>query len=340
MTQKKRGLSRGLDALLAGTGLMHTTTVDKTPLPLTPTSTKPATKSTKKTNNINQAKKIPVAANTDNTAMVTSLKIAQLSPGKFQPRRAIPPEELAELVESIKTQGILQPLIVRKLTANSYEIIAGERRWQAAKLAKLQSVPTIVKQVNDQDALTIALIENIQRENLNPLDEAIALDRLTKEFCLTHNQVAAAVGKSRTGITNLLRVLQLPADIKALLEANKITLGHAKVILGAPNKFQLPLATKIVEQSLSVRAAEILLTQYQNLTNNFQQDNLQSGTAGVDKDKLDPDIKQLQQKLSDTLGAKVSIANKSNGSGKLIIKYNSLDELDGILEHIKISESY
>jgi len=304
MSQKKRGLSRGLDALLA---IKHTANNE---------------------------------INTNNSGNVIGhLTIDQLIPGKFQPRNSITQQELAELVDSIKTQGIIQPLIVRPLSTGNYEIIAGERRWRAATLAELTEVPVIIKDVNDKDALTIALIENIQRENLNPLDEAIALDRLAKEFALTHNEVAVAVGKSRTAITNLLRILQLPTGIKKLLETKQLDLGHAKVLLGAPVHLQLQFANKVVAENLSVRSTEQLVSKYQpDVTANL------NNTVN-NKSKLqlscDPDVMKLAQQLSDTLGAKVNIVAKNNSSkGKLIIAYNSLEELQGILEHIKITEDY
>lgn len=305
MMQKKRGLSRGLDALLA---IKHTT------------------------NN-------PIDNDNTNNP-INSLKINQLVPGKFQPRASIAPSELMELVESIKTQGVLQPLIVRKLSTDQYEIIAGERRWRAATQAELKEVPVIVKNVSDKDALSIALIENIQRENLNPLEEAIALDRLAKEFTLTHNDVAIAVGKSRTAITNLLRILQLPVEIKHMLENQQLDLGHAKVLLGAPPHLRTQIANKIVDDNLSVRSTELLLSKYQqNIPTDFNATNQQH------RSKLhstaDPDIIKLQKHLSDTFGAKVTIVTKNNkGKGKLIIEYNNLEELDGILENMKILEDY
>lgn len=305
MIQKKRGLSRGLDALLA---IKHTT------------------------NN-------PMD-NNNSSNPISSLKVNQLVPGKFQPRASIAQSELMELVESIKIQGVLQPLIVRKLSTDKYEIIAGERRWRAATQAELQEVPVIIKNVSDKDALSIALIENIQRENLNPLEEAIALDRLAKEFTLTHNDVAIAVGKSRTAITNLLRILQLPVEIKHMLENRQLDLGHAKVLLGAPPHLQIQIANKIIADNLSVRSTELLLSKYQkNIQTDFSALNQQH------RSKLyttaDPDIIKLQKHLSDTFGAKVTIVTKNNkGKGKLIIEYNNLEELDGILENMKILEDY
>jgi ParB family chromosome partitioning protein len=304
MNIKKRGLSRGLNALLSNKTMLE------------------------KIEQIGQNNLLDLPSNTSNLKNpVSNLAINKLVPGKFQPRHEMPPEELAELAESIKTQGILQPLIVRQLTTGNYEIIAGERRWQAATIAGLQEVPVIIKNVNDKDALTIALVENIQREDLNPVDEAIALDRLSKEFSLTHNEVALAIGKSRASVSNLLRIINLPKEIKNMLEKNQLDLGHAKVLLGAPNNLQLKIANEIIKENLSVRATEQLLVKLLKPQTNF------NSTVS-----LDPDVKKLQKKLSDTLGARVTIINKTKGRGKLIIEYNSLEELEGILEHITTTE--
>ena len=309
MNIKKRGLSRGLNALLSSKTIAE------------------------KIEQIGQNNLTDLANNTSNLKNpVTNLVINKLVPGKFQPRQIIPSAELIELAESIKTQGILQPLIVRQLTTGNYEIIAGERRWQAAKLAELKEVPVIVKNVNDKDALTIALIENIQRENLNPVEEAIALDRLAKEFSLTHNEVALAVGKSRASVSNLLRIISLPKEIKNMLEKQQLDLGHAKVLLGAPINLQLKIANKIIEENLSVRSTEQLLIKLLKPQTNLNSFN------NISRSNLDPDVKKLQKKLSDSLGARVIIINKAKGKGKLIIEYNSLEELEGILEHITVTE--
>ena len=313
MSQKKRGLSRGLNALLADTGLIniHNNVNNNT-------STKVV------------EQKSSIIDRTDPLKnLVNYLKLDLLVPGQFQPRQSIPQEELTELVESIKTQGVLQPLIVRKTLAENYEIIAGERRWRAANLAGLTEIPVIIKNVNDRDALTIALIENIQRENLNPIDEAIALDRLAKEFSLTHNEIASAIGKPRTSVTNLLRILNLPKEIKVMIENQQLDLGHAKVLLGAPLNLQIQLANKIIEGNLSVRATEQLLAKFQQLPLNL--------TNNKNKATIDPDLKKLQKQLSDTLGAKVIIITKPRGRGKLTISYNSLEELEGILERMAVT---
>ena len=297
MTNKKRGLSRGLDALL---------------------SIRDSAINFDKNNNID-------------AQLVSYLNVHQLVPGTFQPRRTITAHELKELVESIKTQGVLQPLIVRLSSDNQYEIIAGERRWRAATQASLTEVPVIIKNVSDKQALTIALIENIQRENLNPLEEAVALDRLSKEFDLTHNDVATAVGKSRTAITNLLRILHLPQEIKNLLENGKIDLGHAKVLLGAPKHVQISLANKIVADNLSVRTTELLLSKLQT----------SKLVESKSKVKQDPDLLNLEKRISYSLGTKVTIlTRKKSHKGRLIIEYNTLEQLDGILEHMHINKEF
>lgn len=336
MKSQKRGLNRGLNALLAGTGLLNKTTISADLATITE-------KNSEDNSNAINNYQAQQAHRGSNDLNINKLKINQLTPGQFQPRSFMHPEELSELVESIKTQGILQPLIVRKLLNNQYEIIAGERRWQAANIAGLTEVPVIIKNVNNQDALTIALIENIQRSNLNALEEAIALDRLSKEFALTHNEIATAVGKSRTAITNLLRILQLPAEIKQMLEQNKLDLGHAKVLLGADYNLQLKIAHKIQENSLSVRATEQLLKELQTKLNTTASQDLSLIELGKQKNlknTLDPDTYKLQQKLRELLGAKVIIETKTNNKhkkGKLIIPYNNLEELEGILEHFNLS---
>lgn len=296
MNIKKRGLSRGLNELLSSKSFVE-------------------------------------SQNMDVSHNIVNLLINKLTPGKFQPRKIISTQELTELADSIKKQGILQPLIVRELTKDQYEIIAGERRWQAAKLAALKEVPVIIRNVTDKEALTIALIENIQRQDLNPLEEAMALDRLSKEFTLTHAELAVAVGKSRTSVTNLIRVLSLPQEIKMMLEKQQLDLGHAKVIMNLPHNLQLQIANRIIENNLSVRATEQLLINIQNNAHDLD--------AKADKSlklKLDPNIIKLQKKLSEHFGARVNIFNKAKGNGKLVIAYNSLEELQGILDHILVTD--
>lgn len=252
--------------------------------------------------------------------------VSQLKPGKYQPRRNISEEELDSLADSIKQQGMLQPIVAREIKSGSYEILAGERRWRAAQKAGLKEVPVIVKNVSDKDALAIGLIENIQRENLNPLEEAKALERLSKDFELSHQQVATLVGKSRAVVTNLLRILNLRAEVKMMLDRGELDLGHAKVLLALSDNLQVQAAQEVVNKQLSVRETEALVASYSR------------GTDKSEKSKQnrpeDPDIRRLQLSLSEKVGAKVSINHNNKGKGKIEIRYSTLDELEGILEHI------
>jgi ParB family transcriptional regulator, chromosome partitioning protein len=260
------------------------------------------------------------------TSLVTDnslrfLPIEKLQRGKYQPRRDMHPESLQELSDSIRAQGILQPIVVRSIGLDQYEIIAGERRWRAAQLASLDSVPVLIRDVPDEAAIAIALIENIQRENLNPMEEAIALDRLSREFNLTHQQVSDAVGKSRTTITNLLRLMQLQPDVKSMLEKNQLDMGHAKVLLALEGQVQVHIAHIIIEKNLSVREAEKLVQKQQA-----------PKKATPASPVASTDIRNLEQRLSDTLGAAVRVQHNNKGKGHITIHYNSVDELDGILE--------
>lgn len=298
---KKRGLHKGLDALLAET------------LDLTKVSPKEL---------VGASETKPGAVQI--SAGFVELNAKSLRPGKFQPRRNIAQEELETLASSIKEQGILQPIVVRNIGDNGYEIIAGERRWRAAQIAGLTTVPVIIKDVSDEAALVIALIENIQRENLNPLEEAMALDRLGGEFGLSHEKIAAAVGKSRTTITNLLRILNLRADVKLLLENGDIELGHAKVLLGLQGPKQSVIAREVVAKQLSVRETEHLVARAL----------VEDATNSKLAPKVDPDLRRLETNLTDKVGCPVKILQATKGKGRLIIRYNSLDELDGIISHI------
>lgn len=259
----------------------------------------------------------------ENNKDLRKLPIEVLQPGKYQPRREMNSETLQELANSIHSQGIIQPIIVRNVAANRYEIIAGERRWRAAQLAGLNEVPVVIKNISDEATIAMALIENIQREDLNPIEEATALHRLITEFDMTHEQAADVVGKARVTVTNLLRLLNLNSDVKILLERSQLELGHAKVLLALTGIAQSEVAKMIVAKNLSVRAAEILVQ------------NLQTKKTVAKKPALDPNIQSLQSEISDKLGAAVSIQHQSNGKGQLLIRYNSLDELEGILAHIK-----
>lgn len=259
------------------------------------------------------------------------LQIKQLSPGRYQPRRIMREPELETLADSIRSQGIIQPILVRKTGEDHYEIIAGERRWRAAQMAGLVKVPVVIKEVSDENAMAIALIENIQREDLNALEEALALERLSKEFNLTHQQVADAVGKSRATISNLLRLLTLTDEVKTYLEQSQLEVGHAKVLLALHGKAQLEAADIIVNKGLSVRETERLIDQILTKATNDKENQTKSKYRAP----KDPDVKKLENALSEKLGASVEIVHGQQGKGRLIIQYNNLEELDGILAHIQ-----
>lgn len=260
-------------------------------------------------------------------AQLRELPVTQINPGKYQPRRQISQEALQELADSIEAQGIIQPIVVRTLGENSYELIAGERRWRAAQLAGLEQVPAVIRELDDESAIAMSLIENIQRQDLNAIEEAMALHRLIEEFEMTHEQVAKAVGKSRAAVSNLLRLLQLPTAVRAMVEQGKIDMGHARALLSlAPSK-QVEVAQAIIEQALSVRQTEELIRQL----NQPAEDKAQ----GTGSTSIDPDVKRLQNNLRERLGAVVNIRHAQNGKGRLVIHYNTLDELDGILDHIQ-----
>lgn len=252
-----------------------------------------------------------------------SLPIEHLQRGKFQPRKDMNPEKLQELADSIKAQGIIQPVIVRKLGQDKYEIVAGERRWRAAQLAGLQEVPVVVKDIDDRATMAIALIENIQRQDLNPLEEAEALRRLLDEFSMTHQQIADAVGKSRVTVTNLLRLMELHAEVKKLLIGGQLEMGHARALLSLDGTKQVAAAQKIAKEGLTVRAAEKLVK------------DAQAEAKPHKAREIDSDTLRLQDELTAKLGAKVVIEHKNNGAGKMVISYASLEELDGILEQIR-----
>jgi ParB family chromosome partitioning protein len=263
----------------------------------------------------------PIAAPQD---VPREVAVEYLQPGKYQPRKDIKSESLQELADSIRIQGILQPLLVRSLGKNHYEIIAGERRWRAAQLAHLERVPVYVREISDEAAIAMGLIENIQREDLNALEQAEALKRLADEFDLTHEEIAKAVGKSRVSITNLLRLLHLSPQVKTLLRTGGLEMGHAKAILTLDPALQWQTAQWIVAKSLSVRATEDLVRKLQQAENKPKM-----------IIKRDPDIVKLQSELSDKLGAQVKIRHGAKGKGQLVIHYFSLDELEGVLKHIR-----
>ncbi|MBA6409229.1 ParB/RepB/Spo0J family partition protein [Pseudoalteromonas sp. 5Ae-yellow] len=301
MSAKKRGLGRGLDALLS--------------------SSKPTPSASKEQDTSNVTEAVKNAAGPNNSEL-QKLPIEFLHSGKYQPRKDMSEEALEELASSIRSQGIIQPIVVRPIAQNSFEIIAGERRWRAAQIAKLETVPCIIKDVPDEAAVAIALIENIQREDLNAMEEAVALNRLLSEFELTHQQVADAVGKSRTTVTNLLRLNNLNSDVKILLEHGDIEMGHARCLLALEGEAQSDAARLAVAKALTVRETEKLVR------------SILEPVPAKEIAEKDPDVKQLEQQLAENLGAKVEINYNKKGKGKLVISYTNLDELDGILNRI------
>ncbi len=303
-TAKKRGLGRGLDALL-GAG-------------------RDADLDAALAADGDGGAGLPTTGAADDA--VTRLPIDRIAPGRYQPRRDFDPDSLRELSDSIAAQGVIQPIVVRRLDGARFEIVAGERRWRASQQAGLDDIPVVIRDVDEQTALAIALIENIQRDDLAPLEEAGALQRLLEEFGLTHQQVAEAVGKSRTTVTNLLRLLELEAEVKVLLDAGRLEMGHARALLGLKGVAQALAGRQVVARGLSVRETERLVRRLQ----------AEGADPGANtKPELDPDIRRLQDDLTDRLGAQVAIQHGSKGTGKLVIAYNSLDELDGILAHIR-----
>ena len=298
MAVKKRGLGRGLDALL-GAG-HNAQSVD--------TGAHAASKDGVRYEG-SAFKEIPVDL---------------IQSGKYQPRREIEPESLRELADSIIAQGLMQPIVVRRISDQRYEIIAGERRWRATQLAGLDSISAVVRDVSDQAAIAMALIENIQREDLNPIEEAASLQRLQLEFELTQQEVAIAVGKSRSTVANMLRLMTLQEDVRRLLEHGDLEMGHARALLGLQGSDQSQAARTVVGKGLTVRQTEALVRNWP-----VKQARVAAETP------VDPNIRHLQDDLSQRLGASVKIQHGAKGNGKLIFSYNSVDELDGILRHIK-----
>jgi ParB family chromosome partitioning protein len=256
----------------------------------------------------------------------SSIPIARLQPGKYQPRTRMNAEALAELAESIKAQGVMQPILVRPVGMDRYEIIAGERRFRAAQMAGLTEVPVLVKQVPDTAALAMALIENIQREDLNPLEEAQGVHRLVREFDFTHEQAAAAIGRSRSATSNLLRLLNLAKPVQELLMDGQLDMGHARALLSVDSAHQIQFANRIVARGLSVREAETLVA------------HALKADGGAPKKTAAPrsrDIVRLEEELADKLGATVKLSANAKGSGKLVIEFAGLDQLDGIVERLR-----
>ena len=290
MATKKRGLGRGLDALLGGA-------------------------------NVTALQEQAVQAD---ARELQHLPLDLIQRGKYQPRRDIDPVTLEELAQSIKAQGVMQPIVVRAIGSGRYEIIAGERRWRASQQAGLDSIPAMVRDVSDEAAIAMALIENIQREDLNPVEEAVALQRLQQEFQLTQQQVADAVGKSRVTISNLLRLIALPEEIKTLLSHGDLEMGHARALLGLPAEQQVEGARHVVARGLTVRQTEALVRQW-----------LSDKQVPKAEARQDPDILRLEQRLAERLGSPVQIRHGQKGKGQLVIRYSSLDELQGVLAHIR-----
>ncbi len=255
-----------------------------------------------------------------------TLAINKLQPGQYQPRSIMDQSKLQELADSIAAQGIVQPIVVRKITSNQFEIIAGERRWRAAQLAGLTEVPALVKDVDDQQTIAMALIENIQREDLNPLEEALALTRLIEEFTLTHAEAAEAVGRSRVAVSNLLRLLELSSQVKDLLHDGLLEMGHARCLLSLDKNQQLAAAKQIMAKKMSVRQAEALVKSIKEPAKPKAKPPVSNKSA---------DIKHLEQQLTEKLCAQVEIQHGDKGKGKLVIHYHDADELDGILGRIK-----
>ena len=287
---KKRGLGRGLDALLGGPSDTH------------------------------------ADAQAPTAHSLGEIAIDEIHPGQYQPRRSIRDEGLAELAASIRAQGVMQPIVLRHRAIGGYEIIAGERRWRAAQLAGLDRIPAVIKDVSDERAVAMALIENIQREDLNPLEEALALQRLSEEFHLTQQQAADAVGKSRVAVTNLLRLLNLAPPVREMLAGGELEMGHARALLSLSALEQEQAARTVVARGLSVRQTEALVRQKMQPT---------PLTPIAAARRKDPDTERLEVELSERIGAPVSINFDGKSNGALVIRYSTLDELEGILTHIK-----
>ncbi len=329
---KRGGLGRGLDSLL-GAAKAPKVPVDagaEEASAVEPAATKTAAKKAVKKRSVKKPVEQQAAAKVEQTTIVLdaslrSMPVDLLQRGKYQPRENFDQEALEELANSIRVQGVIQPIVVRPIGKQGrYEIVAGERRWRAAQLAGLQDIPAVVREVDDQATMAMALIENLQRENLNPIEEATALQRLIDEFGLTQQQAADAVGRSRTSVTNLLRLLNLNAEVGLMVERGKIEMGHARALLGLEGKQQLDAAKQVLLLGLSVRETEKLVRKL------LQPKSTEKTVA----EEIDPNIKRLQNDLSEKLGATVVVQQGARGKGKLVIQYNSLDELDGILEHI------
>ena len=289
MIKRKGGLGRGLDALLGATAAARSEARPEYP-----------------------------------AETLQQLPVDQIQRGRYQPRQDLRQDTLQELAESIRAQGVVQPVVVRPLDGGGYELIAGERRWRAAQLAGLREVPAVIRAVSDQAAIAMALIENIQREDLNPLEEATALQRLINEFALTHQQAAEAVGRSRAAVTNLIRLLELTEDVQQWVRERKLDMGHARALLSLSPALQREAAQQVLVRGLSVRETEDLARRLQQATH-----------SPASAKSLDPNIRVLQEDLSERLGARVRVQHGTSGKGCVVIHYNTLDELDGIISRVK-----
>ena len=255
-----------------------------------------------------------------------NLPLDVITPGRYQPRSVFDEEKLNELADSIRAQGVVQPVVVRPVADGQYELIAGERRWRAAQLAEIDDIPAVIRDVPDEVSVAMALIENIQREDLNPLEEATALRRLIDDFQMTHQEAAEAVGRSRAAVSNLLRLLELMQEVKDMVDLRLIEMGHARALLSLDDELQVQAAREVVHKRLSVRDTE-------NLVRRLQQSKKKKGNR-----RVDPDILRLQNRLGETLGARVRIQHQASGKGKLVIAYNNADEFQGILDRLDLSE--
>ncbi|MBE2295076.1 MAG: ParB/RepB/Spo0J family partition protein [Phycisphaerales bacterium] len=289
MIKRKGGLGRGLDVLLGAA------TLDVV------------------------APSLPLAEET-----LRQLPVERIHRGRYQPRLDLREDTLRDLAESIRAQGVIQPVLVRPLGDDQYELIAGERRWRAAQLIGLHEIPAVVREIPDQAAIAMALIENIQREDLNPLEEAIALQRLISEFELTHQQAAEAVGRSRAAVSNLLRLLELTEEVQHLVRERKLEMGHARALLSLPPSLQREAAHQVLLRGLSARETEELVRRLR-----------QPAVTSPSPKSFDPDIRRLQDSLSERLGARVHVRHGASGKGCVVIHYNTLDELDGIITRVK-----
>jgi ParB family chromosome partitioning protein len=255
-----------------------------------------------------------------------TLPLDLISPGPYQPRSIFDAQRLEELAESIRHQGVIQPVVVRVKGEDEYELIAGERRWRAAQIAGIEDIPAIIRKVPDEIAIAMALVENIQREDLNPIEEARALKRLVDEFQMTHQEAGESVGRSRSAVSNLLRLLELSEDVRELVDTKHLEMGHARALLTLDSALQAKAAREVISKGLSVRQTEQLVKRMKN-------------PPAIRPQALDPDVQRLQDRLSEKLCARVKLSTDPKGKGKMVIAYNSVDELEGILEHMGLSEN-